>query len=250
MKGNLRSPTLDFISISSSLYFMAKTFAVIGLGRFGSQIARALIEKGFEVIVVDENEERVNEFSEIASGAFVMDATDEKALKDAGIGEVDCAIVSVGQNISSSILITMLLKELGVKEIIVKEIMPIHGKILERLGATKIINPEKDTALRLAHSFTSPRIFDIIEVSPEYSIMEVIAPKVFWNQALKDIRLRQEYRISVIAIRRKKTIFRENGVPDFEEEVIIAPGAEQEIEENDILVLLGKEKDLERVSKL
>lgn len=230
-------------------FFMPKSFVVIGLGRFGSQIARALIEKGFEVIVVDQNEERVNEFSEIATSALVMDATDEKALKDAGIGDCDCAIVSVGQNISSSILITMLLKDLGVKEIIVKEISSVHGKILEKLGATKIINPEKDTALRLAHSFTSPRIFDIIEVSPDYSIMEVVAPKDFWGRALREIRLRRDYRVSVIAIRRKRAIFR-NGVPDFEEEVIIAPGADDEIAENDILVLLGKYEDLEKVSKL
>ncbi len=229
---------------------MAKTFAVIGLGRFGSQIARALIEKGFEVIVVDRNEERVNEFAEIASGAFVMDGTDEKALRDAGIGDVDCAILSVGQNIESSILITMLLKELGVKEIIVKEIMPIHGKILEKLGATKIINPEKDTALRLASSFSSPRIFDIIEVSPDYSVMEVVAPKNFWGRPLRDIHLRRDYHVSVIAIRRKRTFFRENGVPDFEENIIIAPGADDEIEENDILVLLGKYENLEKVSKL
>ncbi len=229
---------------------MAKTFAVIGLGRFGSQITKALVEKGFEVIIIDQNEEKVNEFSEIATSAFVMDATDEKALRDAGIGDVDCAIVSIGQNISSSILITMLLKELGVKEIIVKEIMPIHGKILEKLGATKIINPEKDTALRLVSSFTSPRIFDIIEVSPEYSIVEVMAPKEFWNCPLRETHLRRDYRVSVIAIRRRKTLFRENGVPDFEEEVIIGPGADDEIRENDILVLLGKYEDLERVSKL
>lgn len=229
---------------------MPKTFAVIGLGRFGSQIARALIEKGFEVIIIDQNEEKINEFAESAAGAFVMDATDEKALRDAGIGDVDCAIVSVGQNISSSILITMLLKELGVKEIIVKEIIPIHGKILEKLGATKIINPEKDTALRLASSFTSPRIFDIIEVSPEYSVVEVVAPKEFWNRPLRDIHLRRDYRVSVIAIRRKKVFFSENGVPDFKEEVIIGPGADDEVLENDILVLLGKYEDLERVSKL
>lgn len=239
------------LSLFSLIFiYMAKSFAIIGLGRFGSQITKALIDKGFEVIIIDQNEEKVNEFADIAAGAFVLDATDEKALRDAGIGDVDCAIVSIGQNISSSILITMLLKELGVKEIIVKEIMPIHGKILEKLGATKIINPEKDTALRLASSFTSPRIFDIIEVSPEYSVVEVIAPKEFWNHSLREIHLRRDYRVSVIAIRRRKTIFRENGVPDFEEEVIIGPGADDEIRENDILVLLGKYKDLERVSKL
>ncbi len=229
---------------------MAKTFAVIGLGRFGSNVAKALVEKGFEVIVVDTDEEKINEFSDIAAAAFVMDATDEKALKDAGIGEVDCAIISVGQNVESSILITMLLKELGVKEIIVKEVMPIHGKILEKLGATKIVNPERDTALRLVSSFASPRIFDIIEVSPDYSIMEVIAPKEFWARPLRDIHLRRDYHVSVIAIRRRKTVMRENGIPDLQEEILIAPGGDDEIEENDILVLLGKYQDLEKITKL
>lgn len=227
-----------------------KSFAVIGLGRFGSNIARALAEKGFEVIVIDSDENEVQYFSEIVTHSFVLDATDEKALKDAGIADVDVAIVSVGQNIDTSILVTLILKELGVKEVIVKAVNERHGKILQRIGADKIIYPEREVATRLAESFVSPKIFDYIELSPSHSIIEIVAPRQFYSKTIKDINLRQKYGVTLIAIKRKIPIVTDKGTTDFKEDVIIAPDIDEEFAEGDIITLLGRYEDLAKIEKL
>lgn len=229
---------------------MAKSFVVIGLGRFGSSIARALAEKGFEVMVIDSDENEVREFAELVTHSFVLDATDERALKDIGVADVDVAIVSVGQNIDTSILITLILKELGVKQVIVKAVNDRHGKILQRIGADKVIYPEREVATRLAESFFSTKIFDYIELSPIHSIIEIAAPKQFIGKTLKQIGLREKYNVTVIAIKRKIPIVTEKGTPDFKEEVIIGPGADDEISEGDILTILGKYEDLEKIERL
>ncbi|MCX7784734.1 MAG: TrkA family potassium uptake protein [candidate division WOR-3 bacterium] len=229
---------------------MAKSFVVIGLGRFGSSIARALAEKGFEVMVIDSDENEVREFAELVTHSFVLDATDERALKDIGVADVDVAIVSVGQNIDTSILITLILKELGVKQVIVKAVNDRHGKILQRIGADKVIYPEREVATRLAESFFSTKIFDYIELSPIHSIIEIAAPKQFIGKTLKQIGLREKYNVTVIAIKRKIPIITEKGTPDFKEDVIIGPGAEDEISEGDILTILGKYEDLEKIERM
>ncbi len=229
---------------------MAKSFVVIGLGRFGSSIARALVEKGFEVMVIDSDENEVREFAELVTHSFVLDATDERALRDIGVADVDVAIVSVGQSIDTSILITLILKELGVKQVIVKAVNDRHGKILQRIGADKVIYPEREVATRLAESFFSTKIFDYIELSPIHSIIEIAAPKPFIGRTLKQIALREKHNVSVIAIKRKIPIVTEKGTPDFKEEVIIGPGADDEISEGDILTILGKYEDLEKIERM
>ncbi|MEO0072782.1 MAG: TrkA family potassium uptake protein [candidate division WOR-3 bacterium] len=229
---------------------MAKSFAVIGLGRFGSNIAQALAEKGFEVIVIDSDENEVRELSDTVSGSFVLDATDEKSLKETGIADVDVAIVSVGQRIDDSILITLLLKEMGIKEVIVKAVNDRHGKILQRIGADRVIFPEREVALRLAESFVSPRIVDYIALSTTHSIIEIEVPVKFIGKTLEEIDLRNKYHVSLIAIRRKVPIVTEKGTPDFKEEFIIAPGADEEFREGDKIVLLGKNDDLEKIERL
>lgn len=227
-----------------------KSFAVIGLGRFGSNIARALAEKGFEVIVIDADENEVQKFSELVTHSFVLDATDEKALRDAGIADVDVAIVSLGQNIDTSILVTLVLKEIGVKEVIVKAINDQHGKILQRIGADRIIFPEREVAARLAESFVSPKIFDYIELSPSHSIIEIAAPKQFYNKTIKEIGLRQKYGVTLIAIKRKIPIIKDDGTTDFKEDILIAPNVDEEILEGDVITLLGRYEDLARIEKL
>lgn len=229
---------------------MAKTFAVIGLGRFGSNIAKALAEKGFDVMVIDSDENEVREFSEIVTNSLVLDATDERALKEAGISDVDVAIVSVGQNIDTSILITLLLKELGVKYVVVKAVNDKHGKILQRIGADKVIYPEREVATRLAESFVSPKIFDYIELSPTHSIIEIAAPKEFVGKTIRELALREKYRVSLIAIKRRIPIITNKGTPDFKEEINISPSADDEIQEGDVITLLGKYEDLERIERL
>lgn len=229
---------------------MAKSFAVIGLGRFGSSIAHALADKGFDVIVIDSNEDDVREFSEIVTHSFVLDATDEKALQDAGVADVDVGIVSVGQKIDDSILITLILKELGVKQVIAKAVNERHGKILQRIGADKVIYPEREVATRLAESFVSTKIFDYIELSPTHSIIEIAAPKQFIGKTIKELALRNKYNVSLIAIKRRIPIVTEKGTPDFNEEINIAPGAEDELLEGDVITLLGKYEDLARIERL
>ncbi|MEO0084849.1 MAG: TrkA family potassium uptake protein [candidate division WOR-3 bacterium] len=229
---------------------MAKKFAVIGLGRFGSATARALAEKGFEVMVIDTDENKVSALSDIASQSLVLDATDSKALKDAGIADIDIAIVSVGQKIDSSILITLLLKELGIKEVIVKAVNSLHGTILKRIGADRVIFPEREVAVKLAETFVSPKIFDYIELSPTHSVVEIAAPKLFFGKTLKQLALRERYKVQVIAIKRKIPFITEKGLPDFKEEVNIAPNADDEINEGDILVLLGRYEDLEKIERM
>lgn len=229
---------------------MAKKFVVIGLGRFGSAVARALAEKGFEVMVIDKDEDEVSALADLAAQSLVLDATDEKSLKDAGVADVDTAIVSVGQRIDSSILITLLLKELGVKDVIVKAVNSQHGTILKRIGADRVIFPEREVANRLVESFVSPKIFAYIELSPTHSVVELVAPKIFFGKTLKQLALRERYKVNVIAIKRKVAIVTEKGTPDFKEEVNIAPAAEDEIAEGDILVLLGRYEDLEKIERM
>lgn len=226
------------------------TFCVIGLGRFGSQLAKALIDEGFEVIVIDKDDNKVNEFSDKAASALILDATDDKALKESGISEVDCVIVSVGQRIDASILITMQLKEMGVKEVVVKAVDELHAEILKRIGADKVILPEKETAIRLAKAYRSKKFFEVLEVNPEYSIAEITAPKSFYNKSLQELKLREKFGLTVILIKRKNPYLNEEkGIPEIKEEIIVSPKGEDIIIENDILVVLGKEKDLERIVK-
>jgi trk system potassium uptake protein TrkA len=229
---------------------LAKKFAVIGLGRFGSAVARALAEKGFEVMVIDTDENEVAALSELATQSLVMDATDEKSLKDAGVVDVNTAIVSVGQKIDTSILITLLLKELGIKEVIAKAVNSLHGTILKRIGADRVIFPEREVALRLVESFVSPKIFDYIELSPTHSVIEIAAPKAFFGKTLKQLSLRENKKANVIAIKKKIPIITGKGTPDFKEDVNIAPGADDEIAEGDILVLLGRYEDLEKIERM
>jgi trk system potassium uptake protein TrkA len=229
---------------------LAKKFAVIGLGRFGSAVARALAEKGFEVMVIDTDENEVAALSELATQSLVMDATDEKSLKDAGVVDVNTAIVSVGQKIDTSILITLLLKELGIKEVIAKAVNSLHGTILKRIGADRVIFPEREVAARLVESFVSPKIFDYIELSPTHSVIEIAAPKAFFGKTLKQLALRENKKANVIAIKKKIPIITGKGTPDFKEDVNIAPGADDEIAEGDILVLLGRYEDLEKIERL
>lgn len=229
---------------------MAKTFGVIGLGKFGGAVARLLAEKGQDVLVVDRDEARVEEIKDYVAEALVMDATDERALRDGGFSEVDTVVVSVGDRLDVSILIALALKELGVKRVIVKAVNSIHGRILSRIGADRVIYPELEMAERLVHSLISPGIFDYIELSPTHSVMEIVAPKAFFGQPLKRIGLREHYGASVIALKRKIPVVDSRGKTDFREEIILSPGADDEIQEGDVLVLLGTYEGFEKLRQL
>jgi len=205
-----------------------KQFAVIGLGRFGTSVAMTLSKMGFDVLAVDSNEERVNNIMEHVTHAVQVDAMDEQALKALGIRNFDVVIVAIGQDIQSNILATVILKEMGVRKVVAKAITGLHGKVLERIGADKVVFPERDMGVRVAHALVSKNIMDQINISPDYSIIELMAPRIFTGKTLEVSNVRSKYGVTVLAIRRGN-------------EVIISPGAGQVVEEGDVLVVVGRD---------
>ena len=142
------------------------------------------------------------------------------------------------------------LKEMGLRQVIVKAKSELHSKILKRVGADRIIFPEREMAERLAESLASPKIFDFIELSKIHGIIEIVVPKKFVNKTLGDLNLREKYKVSAIAIKRKVPITKPDGSTDFKEEVVIGPGGDSELISGDILILLGKNTDLDKIEKL
>jgi trk system potassium uptake protein TrkA len=227
-----------------------RQFVVIGLGRFGSSIARALSEKNFEVLAIDKDEAQVKAMEGVVSQAVVLDATDEKSLRELGVQDFDTAIVSMGDTVEDSIMITLTLKELGVRQVIVKAKSDLHSKILKKVGADRITIPEREMADRLAQSLASPKIFDFIEVSETYGIVEMVAPKKFSNKTLSELKLRDKYKVSVVAIKRKIPYSKPDGSTDFKEEFIVGPGGADEIISGDVVILLGRNEDIDKIRKL
>ena len=227
-----------------------RQFAVIGLGRFGFSVAESLIKKGAQVLAIDKNEEKVQEMSEIATYAVTLDATDESALKSIGIQNVDVAIVSIGEDIEASVLVVMILKEMGIKEIIAKAITDLHGRILVNLGVSRVIFPEGEMGKRLANSLVIPSVLDFIQLSDEYSIAEIPAPKEFEGQTLKELGIRARYNMNVLAIRRKVPTLEDGGEASYSETTIMAPSADDKVETGDILVVLGENTKFQKLSKI
>lgn len=208
-----------------------KTFGVIGLGRFGYHVARTLAQGGAEVIACDVDEEKVREISEYVSLAYVLDATDAKALKESGIANVDTAVVSIGENIEASILIVVQLKELGVKEIVAKAVNPLHGKVLEKLGVDRVVYPEKEMAIRVAHSLLVGEFIEEIPIGEKYSLFELKAFDFMLGKTLRELDIRRRFGVSVLAIKRG-------------ENLIVNPIGDEKILPGDILVVLGTTEQL------
>ncbi|AEG60703.1 potassium channel family protein [Desulforamulus ruminis] len=209
-----------------------KQFAVIGLGRFGTSVAVTLTKMGYEVLALDNDEERVNGIIDEVTHAVQIDALDEHALKAVGIRNFDVVVVAIGQEVQASILVTVILKEMGVKKVVAKAQNELHGKVLERVGADKVVFPERDMGVKVAHGLVSKNIMDQISLSPEYSLVEMAAPPQFVNKSLEQSGARQKYGVSILAIRKGK-------------DMIISPGASQVIHEGDVLVVIGKSEKLQ-----
>lgn len=212
-----------------------KQFAIIGLGRFGTSLALTLTKMGYDVLAVDTNEDKVNNIMDKVTHAVQVDAMDEQALKALGIRNFDVVIVAIGQDVQSNILVTVMLKDMGVKKVVSKAITDLHGKVLERVGADKVVFPERDMGARVAQALVSKNIMDQINLSPDFSIIELMAPEDFTGKTLSEGALRVRHGVTVLAIRRGN-------------EVIISPGAKQVVQEGDVLVVVGRNdklKDLE-----
>ncbi|MCP3761850.1 TrkA family potassium uptake protein [Domibacillus sp. A3M-37] len=215
---------------------MKKEFVVIGLGRFGSSICRELSEQGMEVMAIDKDEDRVNEFASIASHAVVADTTDESVLKSLGIRNFDHVIVAIGDDIQSSILTTLMLKEVGVKKVTAKAQNDYHEKVLLKIGADQVVHPERDMGRRIANNIVSNNVLDYLELSDEHSIMEIIANETLAENTLIDLDIRARYGINIVAIKRGK-------------EIIVSPQADEAIHLNDILIIIGADNDIDRFEK-
>ncbi len=213
-----------------------RRFAVIGAGTFGSAVAETLFNENNEVLLVDIDPDRVQDMQGVATQAIQADATDVETLRALGISDVDCAIISLGERIDLSTLVTLHLKEMGVQEIVVKATTPEHGKILKLIGATEIIFPEKQMAQRVARRLSAPNIYDQIPLADDLSVLEVLAPAELVGKTLKDLRLRDQYNINLIAIRE----------PDTRGEMrTILPRAEFRIRQDHVLVVVGLDEDIE-----
>ena len=200
-------------------------------------MAMTLAELGQDVIGVDGDPEKVRQLADTVTQAVELDATDERALRSIGIQDVDVAVVSIGENIESSLLVVMQLRELGVKSIVAKAVTSLHGRILEKLGVSRVIFPEREMAVRIAHGLVMPNVIDYIELSRDFSIVEVPAPDSFVGRTLKQLELRPKYGLTLIAIKR-----RPGGAAG--EVTNISPSADDTIKPGDVLSLLGSNERL------
>ncbi|PTI85222.1 potassium channel family protein [Mammaliicoccus vitulinus] len=215
---------------------MGKEYVVIGLGRFGGSIVRELNALDMDVMAIDADEARVNEYSDIATHAVIADTTDEAVIKSLGIRNFDHVIVAIGENIQASTLTTLILKELGVKKVTAKAQNDYHAKILNKIGADTVVHPERDMGRRIAHNVASASVLDYLELSDEYSIVEIKAGEKLAGSSILELDVRANYGINIIAVKRGK-------------DIIVAPDPNEKIEYHDILIVIGHDNDLNRFEK-
>jgi len=208
---------------------------VIGLGRFGKSVAITISELGHDVLAIDKNESAVHSVMNDVTQAVQADAREEETLRALGVRNLDVAVVAMGDDLEANILITLMLKEMGTPYVVAKAQSSQHGKVLEKIGADKVIYPEQDMGIRLAHNLVTSNVMDYIELSPKFSIFEIVASAQFVNKSLGELDLRAVYGINVIAIKRN------------EDDIIVAPGANTVIEERDVLVIVGNKKLLAKL---
>jgi trk system potassium uptake protein TrkA len=216
-----------------------KKIAVIGLGNFGFHVAKALYNDGHEVVAIDTDKARVQAIDPFSSEAIVMDATDKEALRALGLDQMDGVVVSTGTKISISILICLYLQEIGVTTILAKALDEDHEKILKRVGATEIIHPERDMALRIARAISTPNALDFIPLAKGFELVQVAPPKEFLDKSLAELNLRAKYNVHVIAV---KELTPEN--------MVMAPPADFVVKNSDLLIMLGKSQDIDKIKSL
>jgi len=212
-------------------------FAVIGLGSFGFNVARTLYERGYDVVAIDKDKDRIEEAKSFSSHAVLTDASAKENLEALGIRDMDVVVVSLGSAMEASILTVLHLHELGIKRIVAKASTEDHGKILDAVGATEVINPEKDMAVRTALKLTSPHILECLPLISGVSIQEIAPPERFIGKSLRELDLRNKYGIQVIAVREI--------IP---ERTVYVPRADFVIKDSDVLIVMGDEKMLDKMT--
>ena len=214
-----------------------KSYIVVGLGRFGTQVAKKLYELGGEVLVVDTDSVKVQQLSNDVTHAVVADARDKEVLRSLGAKDFDCAIVAIGDSLADSVLATMNLKELGIPKVICKASDETHRQVLKKLGADQVVIPEHENAARLAKSLTSRNVLDYIELSEDYGIVEVPAPNPWLDKSLIELNVRAKLGVNILAVRRGG-------------DITVSPSADFRILQGDVLVVLGDNAALAAMQKL
>lgn len=220
-----------------------KRIGVVGGGRFGTTLAECLTQRGVEVLFIDRDPIVVQRLSNDVAKAVQGDASDPETLTEAGFLQCDAVVVAIGTNVEASIMAVMSLKEMGVARVIAKASNDTHAKVLKRIGADQIVSPEKDRAERLARVISARSVLAYFEVAEESGIVEMIAPDRFIGRTLADLRIRSEYGLTVLAIRRAS---KADGVPG---EMIIAPSGDDVIRDGDTVTLFGPKENLEKITK-
>ncbi len=214
-----------------------KSFLIIGMGRFGASLAQELCELGNEVLAVDMQEELIQSVSPLVTHAVIADARDKEVLRELSPRSVDCAVVAIGNDIGSSALITLNLKELGVERVVAKAASHTHRKVLEKIGADRVVFPEYEMGTKLAHSLSSSNVLNFIELSEDASIVEIATPRNWVGKNLRELDVRNVYGVNVIALRRAGRM-------------LIAPGANEPLQASDVVVVLGQDKNVNRLQDL
>jgi len=214
-----------------------KRVVVIGLGIFGFNLAKDLFEAGVEVIAIDKNKDMVQNIRDYSTKAIMADATDREVMEAIGLEEKDVVVISFGEDLAASTILTLHLKELNLKNIIVKAPNEDHKRILEKVGATEVVIPEREMAAKVARSLISPNVMDYIPLTHEYTVCEIAPPKSFIGRSIADIQLRKKFNIGLLASRDVLT-----------DEITMIPGGEFVVKDSDILVVIGKEQDIRRIT--
>jgi trk system potassium uptake protein TrkA len=212
-------------------------YVVIGLGKFGATVVRSLHERGHEVIAIDQDKQRVQEVRDSATQAIEADCTDQDTLRALGIHDADAVVVSLGERMDASILVTLYLRDMGVKEIVVKAISEDHGKVLHLIGATEIVHPERDTARRVARGLGVRSIVEYLPLAKDSSLVEVKVPDEFVGRTFAELDIRKRFQVLVVAIKRGESL-------------LLATGGGERLQAGDVLVLVGRDPDLDAIGKL
>lgn len=215
-----------------------KDFVVFGLGKFGSSVAITLARNGYDVLGIDMSEEVIQDISDKVTHAVQADVTDQDALVALGIRNFDVAIVAIGENMQASIMATILAKEIGVPYVLAKAQNDIHKRVLEKVGADKVVFPEREIGVRIANNLISENFVDFVELSDDYSIVEIATKQEWVGKSLKELNLRSKHHINIMAIKSS------------DKNIVITPGPMEIIKEHDILVVVASNIELQRMNNV
>ena len=225
-----------------------KVFAVIGLGTFGKKVCEVLSEKGGSVIAIDNDPDLIQSIQDTVTQAVYLDSTDEEAMGEVPFEDVDIAIIAIGDNIEASIISTAICKKIGIPYIVARAVKEIHQQVLKQVGADEIINIEIEEGQRVAQRLIAPEILDRIPISSTISVTEMYVPKEFIGKSLKELDLRKKTKVNVVSIKRTILSVDEQG-NSVRSEDIVFPEPEEVLRESDMMLIVGKNTDLERLQE-